>query len=152
MCQPVIHSLLECIGGSREEGEGRGAPLFAGAESARTWAAGVAERANQAPGMCSVGVRTGGQVEGGGMKEVGMKKTKWQICSAARGSGCGARACTSSAACGQNARKERDGRTDGRAGGRPPSCRQRSGMRPLYLPSFFRFASTGEAERHDVTY
>lgn len=30
------------------------------------------ERANQAPGMCSVGVRTGGQVEGG-MKEVGMK-------------------------------------------------------------------------------
>lgn len=62
-----------------------GSPLFAGAESARTWAAGVAQRANQAPGMRSVGVRTGGQVEerdeGG---EEG--KTKWQICSAARGS------------------------------------------------------------------
>lgn len=42
-----------------------GSPLFVGAESARTWAAGVAERANQAPGMRSVGVRMGGQVEEG---------------------------------------------------------------------------------------
>lgn len=50
------------VGGSREEKKkaGKRLPLFAGTESARAWVGRVAERAKQAPGMRSVGVRMGG--------------------------------------------------------------------------------------------
>lgn len=142
MCQPVIHSLLECVGGSREEvvegfGGGGHSSLFARAESARTWAAGVAERANQAPGMCTVGERTGGQVEerdeGDERKK---KKMKLRVCSAARGSG-------SWSSCTRIPRPDRQA-------GRMPSCRQRSGMQPLYLPSFFFFASPAAERLRDT--
>lgn len=56
----------------REGGRvGKRSPLFAGTESVRAWAGRVAERAKQAPGMCSVGVRMGGWGEGGVVKEAG---------------------------------------------------------------------------------
>lgn len=56
------------VGGSREEKKkaGKCLPLFAGTESVRAWVGRVAERAKQAPGMRSVGVRMGGEGEGRG--------------------------------------------------------------------------------------
>lgn len=61
-CQPVIHSPFG-VGGSREEKKkaGKRSPLLAGTESVRAWVGRVAERAKQAPGMSSVGVRMGGE-------------------------------------------------------------------------------------------
>lgn len=140
MCEPVIHSLLECIGGSREEVGGVGSPLFVGAERARTWAAGVAERANQAPGMRSVGVRTGGQVEegdeGGEEEKLNGKFARRRV-----GVDCGARArrARPSAACGP---------TSGTAAELSSAIRDAASL----FAFIFRFASSGEAERHDVTY
>lgn len=51
------------MGGSREEKKkaGKRSPLLAGTESVRAWVGRVAERAKQAPGMSSVGVRMGGK-------------------------------------------------------------------------------------------
>lgn len=46
-----------------EEESGERSPLLAGTESVRAWVGRVAERAKQAPGMSSVGVRMG--AEGG---------------------------------------------------------------------------------------
>lgn len=87
--------------------------------------------------------RAGGRGDEGG----GDEKLNGKICSAARGSGCGARACTSSAACGQN-RAKGAGRT-----GRAPAELSSAIRDAASLFAFiFRFASTGEAERHDVTY
>lgn len=60
------------VGGSREEKKkaGKRSPLLAGTESLRAWVGRVAERAKQAPGMSSVGVRMGGKRRRG-MREGG---------------------------------------------------------------------------------
>lgn len=59
------------MGGSREEKKkvGKRLPPLAGTESVRAWVGRVAERAKQAPGMSSVGVRTGGKERDGGERE-----------------------------------------------------------------------------------
>lgn len=48
---------------------GKRLPPLAGTESVRAWVGRVAERAKQAPGMSSVGVRTGGKERDGGERE-----------------------------------------------------------------------------------
>lgn len=59
------------MGGSREEEKkaGKRLPALAGTESVRAWVGRVAERAKQAPGMSSVGVRTGGEERDEGGRE-----------------------------------------------------------------------------------
>lgn len=58
------------VGGCREEVEkkaGKRSPLLAGTQSVSAWVGRVAERAKQAPGISSVGVRMGWEGEGGGL-------------------------------------------------------------------------------------
>lgn len=64
----MIHSLLEWVVVEREEKKKAGksvSPLLAGTESVSAWVGRVAERAKQAPGISSVGVRMGGERRGG---------------------------------------------------------------------------------------
>lgn len=122
-----------------------GPPLFAGPESARTWAAGVAERANQAPGMHSVGVRTGGQVEegdeGGGDENLNGKFARLRV-------GVDVERVRAHPRPRADKKHGRRG-TDGRA---PAELSSAIGDAASLFAFIFHIASTGAAERHEMTY